>query len=47
MEADFTEVEADLAEWEATISPPARDVLDEMHAREKKTQPFEKRGFCM
>ncbi|TKW13543.1 hypothetical protein SEVIR_5G108700v4 [Setaria viridis] len=27
--------EADLAEWEATISPPARDVLDEMRARGK------------
>ncbi|CAO2204554.1 unnamed protein product [Urochloa humidicola] len=29
-------VEADLAEWEATVSPPAMDVLDEMRAREKR-----------
>lgn len=35
---EAAEVEADLAEWEATVSPPARDVLDEMRARgESKT----------
>ncbi|KAL6847957.1 hypothetical protein ACP4OV_022085 [Aristida adscensionis] len=28
-------VDADFAEWECTISPPARDVLDEMRARQK------------
>jgi len=35
LDEEAAEVEADLAEWEATISPPARDVLDEMRAREK------------
>jgi hypothetical protein len=29
---EAAEVEADFAEWEATVSPPARDVLDEMRA---------------
>ncbi|CAO2193769.1 unnamed protein product [Urochloa humidicola] len=28
-------VAADLAEWEASVSPPGRDVLDEMRARDK------------
>ncbi|KAG2586873.1 protein THYLAKOID ASSEMBLY 8, chloroplastic-like [Panicum virgatum] len=35
LDEEAAEVEADLAQWEATISPPARDVLDEMRAREK------------
>ncbi|KAG0552174.1 hypothetical protein BDA96_01G486500 [Sorghum bicolor] len=32
---EAAEVEADFAEWEATVSPPARDVLDEMRARDE------------
>ncbi|XP_052139486.1 protein THYLAKOID ASSEMBLY 8, chloroplastic-like [Oryza glaberrima] len=36
-EAEAAEVEADLREWEARISPPARDVLDEMRARERSS----------
>ncbi|PUZ58137.1 hypothetical protein GQ55_5G485700 [Panicum hallii var. hallii] len=34
LDEEASEAEADLAEWEATISPPARDVLDQMRARE-------------
>ncbi|CAO2185763.1 unnamed protein product [Urochloa humidicola] len=36
LDEEAAAVEADLAAWEATISPPARDVLDEMRAREKR-----------
>ncbi|KAL6627398.1 hypothetical protein ACP70R_031124 [Stipagrostis hirtigluma subsp. patula] len=32
---EAAEVEADFAEWESRISPPARDMLDEMRARQK------------
>ncbi|CAD6239717.1 unnamed protein product [Miscanthus lutarioriparius] len=32
---EAAEVEADFAEWEATVSPPARDVLDEMRSRDE------------
>lgn len=32
---EAAEVEADFAEWETTVSPPARDVLDEMRARDE------------
>ncbi|XP_062193416.1 protein THYLAKOID ASSEMBLY 8, chloroplastic-like [Phragmites australis] len=35
LDEEAAEVEADFAEWEVTVSPPARDVLDEMRAREK------------
>jgi hypothetical protein len=35
LDEEAAAAEADLAEWEATISPPARDVLDEMRARDK------------
>ncbi|TVU21725.1 hypothetical protein EJB05_31382, partial [Eragrostis curvula] len=35
LDEEAAEVEADFAEWETRISPPARDVLDEMRAREK------------
>ncbi|KAF8663035.1 hypothetical protein HU200_055626 [Digitaria exilis] len=35
LEEEAAKAEADLAAWEGTISPPARDVLDEMRAREK------------
>jgi hypothetical protein len=34
LEAEAAEVEADFAEWEARVSPPARRVLDEMRVRE-------------
>jgi hypothetical protein len=34
LEAEAAEVEADFAEWEARVSPPARRVLDEMRGRE-------------
>lgn len=34
LEAEAAEVEADFAEWEARVLPPARHVLDEMRARE-------------
>lgn len=30
LDEEAAEVEADFAEWETTISPPARDVLDKM-----------------
>ncbi|CAO2199107.1 unnamed protein product [Urochloa humidicola] len=36
LDEEAAAVEADLAAWEATISTPARDVLDEMRAREKR-----------
>jgi len=32
---EAAEVEADFAEWEATVSPPARDMLDEMRSRDE------------
>ncbi|CAO2174691.1 unnamed protein product [Urochloa humidicola] len=35
LDEEAAAVEADLAEWEATISPPARDALDEMRVRDK------------
>lgn len=35
LEAEAAEVEADFAEWEARVSPPARHLLDEMRAREE------------
>ncbi|GJN37420.1 hypothetical protein PR202_gb26373 [Eleusine coracana subsp. coracana] len=35
LDEEAAEVEADFSKWETTISPPARDVLDEMRAREK------------
>uniref|UniRef100_A0ACD5VB74 Uncharacterized protein n=1 Tax=Avena sativa TaxID=4498 RepID=A0ACD5VB74_AVESA len=37
LQAEAAEVEADFAEWEARVSPPARHVLDEMRARETAT----------
>lgn len=33
LDAEAAEVEADFAEWEARVSPPARHLLDEMRAR--------------
>ncbi|KAF0920757.1 hypothetical protein E2562_036841 [Oryza meyeriana var. granulata] len=37
LETEAAEVEADYREWEARISPPARDMLDEMRARERSS----------
>lgn len=35
LDEEAAEVEADFAEWEGTVSPPARDVLDGMRTRGK------------
>lgn len=35
LDAEAAEVEADFAEWEVRVSPPARDLLDEMPASER------------
>jgi hypothetical protein len=37
LDEEATEVEADFSEWETRISPPARDVLDEMRMREESS----------